>query len=30
MVMASTSVFAALGICGEPHSLITQGDLGDT
>ena len=30
MVMASASVFEALGICGEPHTLITQRNLGDT
>ena len=28
MVMASASVFEALGICGEPHTLITQRNLG--
>jgi len=30
MVMASASVFEALEICGEPHTLITQRNLGDT
>jgi len=30
MVMASASVLGTLGICGEPHTLLTQRDLGDT
>jgi hypothetical protein len=30
MVTASASTYGALGICGEPRTLITQGNLENT